>query len=186
MNNEIKDLESNDLGQIINKARTDKGISQRKLAKLVGMDCAEVSRIEAGQRKKPNVLYLKGISETLDLDLTTLMELAGYNYHEIDASSSLPKINTKIDNNKHIEEFIEFYGNVLNIIDERRKNALEVRNICFNIIDNFHNPEHYGGKYSYEDVVAMVMDISRKLEPNVKEYNKGQFPNFDELLKPKK
>lgn len=51
MNNEIKDLESNDLGQIINKARTDKGISQRKLAKLVGMDCAEVSRIEAGQRK---------------------------------------------------------------------------------------------------------------------------------------
>ena len=30
------------------------------------------------------------------------------------------------------------------------------------------------------------MDISRKLEPNVKEYNKGQFPNFDELLKPKK
>ena len=38
MNNEIKDLESNDLGQIINKARTDKGISQRKLAKLVGMD----------------------------------------------------------------------------------------------------------------------------------------------------
>lgn len=49
------------------------------------------------------------------------MELAGYNYHEIDASSSLPKINTKIDNNKHIEEFIEFYGDVLNNIDERRK-----------------------------------------------------------------
>jgi len=27
------------------------------------MDCAEVSRIEAGKRQKPNVLFLKGIAE---------------------------------------------------------------------------------------------------------------------------
>lgn len=31
------------------------------------MDCAKVSRIEAGKSQKPNVLFLKGIDETLNL-----------------------------------------------------------------------------------------------------------------------
>ena len=43
------------------------------------IDCDEVSRIEAGKRLKPNVLYLKGIADTLNLSMVDLMELAGYN-----------------------------------------------------------------------------------------------------------
>ena len=66
------------LGEIISVARESKGISQRQLAKMANMDSAEVSRIEAGKRQKPNVLYLKGIAEALDLSLVTLMEIAGY------------------------------------------------------------------------------------------------------------
>lgn len=58
-------------------------ISQRELARQANMDCAEVSRIEAGKRLKPNVLYLKGIAETLNLSMVNLMKLAGYNDIEI-------------------------------------------------------------------------------------------------------
>ena len=56
----------NELGKTISEAREKVGISQRKLAKLANMDSAEVSRIEAGKRQKPNVLYLKGIAEALN------------------------------------------------------------------------------------------------------------------------
>ena len=52
-----------ELGKTISKAREKIGISQRELARQSNMDCAEVSRIEAGKRLKPNVLYLKGIAE---------------------------------------------------------------------------------------------------------------------------
>ena len=47
------------------------------LDEKANMDCAEVSRIEAGKRLKPNVLYLKGITEALDLSMVNLMKLAG-------------------------------------------------------------------------------------------------------------
>lgn len=47
------------------------------------MDCAEVAHIEAGKRLKPNVLYLKGIAETLNLSMIDLMKLTGYNDVEI-------------------------------------------------------------------------------------------------------
>lgn len=72
-----------ELGKYISEAREKVGISQRELARRSNMDCAEVSRIESGKRKKPNILYLKGISETLGLSLVKLMKLAGYNDVEI-------------------------------------------------------------------------------------------------------
>ena len=71
------------LGETITQAREKVGISQRELARRANMDCAEVSRIEAGKRLKPNVLYLKGIAESLNLSMVDLMKLAGYNDIEI-------------------------------------------------------------------------------------------------------
>ena len=67
-----------ELGKVISEAREKLGISQRELARQAKMDCAEVSRIEAGKRLKPNVLYLKGIADTLGLSLVDLMKYAGY------------------------------------------------------------------------------------------------------------
>ena len=58
-----------ELGKVIAEAREKVGISQRELSRRANMDCAEVSRIEAGKRQKPNVLFLKGIAETLNLSL---------------------------------------------------------------------------------------------------------------------
>ena len=71
------------LASVVKDAREKLGISQRELSRRANMDCAEVSRIEAGKRQKPNVLYLKGIADTLNLSMAHLMKLAGYNDIEI-------------------------------------------------------------------------------------------------------
>ena len=42
-----------ELGKVIAEAREKVGISQRELSRRANMDCAEVSRIEAGKRQKP-------------------------------------------------------------------------------------------------------------------------------------
>ena len=87
------------------EAREKAGISQRQLAKLSKMDCAEVSRIEAGKRQKPNVLFLKGIAETLNLSLVKLMELAGYN--DIDINWGLEA--TENRSTKDFQEELDSY-----------------------------------------------------------------------------
>ena len=61
--------QTTELGKLVSETREKLGISQRELARRSNMDCAEVSRIEAGKRLKPNILYLKGIAETLNLSM---------------------------------------------------------------------------------------------------------------------
>ena len=73
-----------ELGKVIAVAREKVGISQRELARRANMDCAEISRIEAGKRLKPNVLYLKGIAETLNF-ASEFGETAKYSFVTVDS-----------------------------------------------------------------------------------------------------
>ena len=57
------------LGKIIKRARKIKGISQEDLASLIGVSHTELSRIERGIRKSPNLIILINICEILDIDL---------------------------------------------------------------------------------------------------------------------
>ena len=47
----------NSLGFLIRQARNQYGLSQRQLAHLIHMDCAELSRIEAGKRFRGYTFY---------------------------------------------------------------------------------------------------------------------------------
>ena len=71
------------LSEVITKARVEKGLTKRALARESGVDPSEILRIENGKRLKPGLLALKGLSEILDLSLIELMKLAGYSELEI-------------------------------------------------------------------------------------------------------
>ena len=101
-----------ELGKTISEAREKLGISQRELARKSNMDCAEVSRIEAGKGLKPNVLYLKGIAETLNLSLVKLMELAGYNDVDINWGMDLSENRSTADYQEQIKSYEQFYFDV--------------------------------------------------------------------------
>lgn len=110
-----------ELGKVIAEAREKVGISQRELSRRANMDCAEVSRIEAGKRQKPNVLYLKGIADTLNLSMVDLMKLAGYNDIEINWGQDFTDRRSTADYQRQIKEYDKFYFDVLEDIDNRRK-----------------------------------------------------------------
>ncbi len=66
------------LGKIIKKIRLSKGMSQCDLAFLIGISSVEISRIERGIRKSPNLIILINICETLDIDIQKLLKDTGF------------------------------------------------------------------------------------------------------------
>ena len=64
------------IGEIIAKARDDKKLSQRQLAKLAGINSSGLSKIEAGERD-PSPKILRKISKYIDVNYNDLMYKMG-------------------------------------------------------------------------------------------------------------
>lgn len=70
--------ENTNIGELIKKARKEKGYSARELAKLCDISHTEISNIEKGHRFKPSILTLKAFEKYLGLDFKELAEAVGY------------------------------------------------------------------------------------------------------------
>ena len=127
--------QTTELGKVITEAREKLGISQRELSRRANMDCAEVSRIESGKRMKPNVLYLKGIAETLNLSMVDLMKLAGYNDIDINWGQDFTDRRSTADYQRQIKSYEQFYFDSLQEIEDRRKVDFSVKGGIADLID---------------------------------------------------
>ena len=167
--------ENKNIGLIIKEAREEKGLSQRKLAKLANMDCAEVSRIEAGKRQKPNVLFLKGIANALNLSLVDLMKLAGYNDIEINFGSNLTDKRSYVDYEKYIADYQRFYFEVLHEIEIRRDRDLFVKRMIEDVTENIN-------QFSLEEITEKLKSLSSFLIPNLDKIDNSILPKYDKAL----
>ena len=66
------------VGEYIQSARTERGLTQTELGEKCQVSGAEISRLESGKRRAPSPRMLKKISEALVIDYSELMRLAGY------------------------------------------------------------------------------------------------------------
>ena len=146
------------------------------------MDCAEISRIEAGKRQKPNVLFLKGIAEALNLSLVKLMELAGYNDIDINWGWVATERRSYKDYQDELDSYVEFYYAVLEDIEERRKNALECKNICTDLIDKIENPDIYKKEMTMDEVKDALKEMTRIMRPSLEKLDKSKYPKTDPAL----
>ena len=169
-----------ELGKYISEAREKVGISQRELARRCNMDCAEVSRIESGKRQKPNILYLKGISETLGLSLVKLMKLAGYNDVEINWGKDFSDRRSTADYQSQIKSYEKFYFNVLDDIEQRRKNDFACKGIIIDLISKIENKG-----LSNDEILESLNEILTTINPNLEKFDKAKYPKFDRGVFPK-
>ncbi|MBY7144059.1 helix-turn-helix domain-containing protein [Virgibacillus sp. NKC19-3] len=65
------------LRELLGHLMEEKALSIRKLGKISGIDHATISKIMHGKRKI-NIAHLQKLSRSLDVELMTLMEAAGY------------------------------------------------------------------------------------------------------------
>lgn len=126
-------MNSNELKNIIENARIAKGISQRELAKLSGISRSTLNDIINGKIKKVDVDSLKKIAETLDLSLTNLLKVAGYD--EFLDYLSLDKYKNK--STKDLKEMIEKHKeSELDLLDfdaQKRKKVFKLQGYINNV-----------------------------------------------------
>lgn len=67
----------NTIGKKIKEKREELGYSFGKVSNLSGVDRAEISRIESGDRKNPNPIMVKKIATALGMDIIELYEDMG-------------------------------------------------------------------------------------------------------------
>ena len=175
-----------ELGKTITTAREKIGISQRELARQANMDCAEVSRIEAGKRLKPNILYLKGIAETLNLSMVELMKLAGYSDVDITIGRDFTDKRSTKDYQKQIQSYEQFYFDVLEDIDNRRKVDFSVKGGIADLIDKLELAKIEKKEIPNDVILDRLKEIILLIRPNLEKFDKSKYPSYDPALFPKK
>lgn len=174
-----------ELGKTISEAREKLGISQRELARKSNMDCAEVSRIEAGKRLKPNVLYLKGIAETLGLSLVKLMKLAGYDDVDINWGKDLTDKRSTTDYQEQIKSYEQFYFAVLEELETRRKTDFAIKGGIADLIDKLELAKIENITISNDEILDRLKELILMIRPNLEKLDKEKYPKFDRGLLPK-
>lgn len=178
--------QTTELGKLVSETREKLGISQRELARRSNMDCAEVSRIEAGKRLKPNILYLKGMAETLNLSMVDLMKLAGYNDIDINWGKDLSVKRSTADYQKQIQSYEKFYFNVLGDIEERRKVDFAVKGGIADLIDKLELAKIEKKEIPNDEILERLKEIIPMIRPNLGKFDKSKYPSFDSALFPKR
>lgn len=174
-----------ELGKTISEAREKLGISQRELARKSNMDCAEVSRIEAGKRLKPNILYLKGIAETLGLSLVKLMKLAGYDDIDINWGKDLTDKRSTTDYQEQIKSYEQFYFDILEELETRRKNDFAIKGGIADLIDKLELAKIEKKEISNNEILDRLKELIPMIRPNLEKFDKEKYPKFDRGLLPK-
>ena len=174
-----------ELGKTISEAREKMGISQRELARQSNMDCAEVSRIEAGKRLKPNVLYLKGIAETLNLSMVDLMKLAGYNDMEINWGQDFSDRRATADYQKQIKSYEQFYFDILEELETRRKTDFAIKGGIADLIDKLELAKIENKEISNDEILDRLKELIPMIRPNLEKFDKSKYPSFDSGVFPK-
>ena len=177
--------QTTELGKVITEAREKLGISQRELSRRANMDCAEVSRIESGKRLKPNVLYLKGIAETLNLSMVDLMKLAGYNDIDINWGQDFTDSRSTADYQRQIKSYEQFYFDSLQEIEDRRKVDFSVKGGIADLIDKIELAKIEKKEISNDEILERLKEIIVLIRPNLEKLDKSKYPSFDKGVFPK-
>lgn len=165
------------LGQLIAESRESKGLSQRQLAKLAEMDSAEVSRIEAGKRQKPNVLFLRGIAEALDLSLVTLMELAGYNEVEMNWGRNREENRSMEDLRNKLAEYEQSELDLLDDSFKKRDNVRKQREKLGKLKTMYESPKMYPDvDFNIDYIMKVIYEVSEDLIPSQEKYDYSKLP----------
>ncbi len=186
------------LGEILKKARIEKGYSTRKLAELSQVASnAEISMLENAKRLKPDPIMLKAIAKILDLNYIELFQLIGY--IDKDIPESFNKISAPADQEIKIYGSISFHNgefvceqylktvylsypgeNCVGFIVTGDSMEPRIPDSSIVIIDRDIK------EFEHRNVAAFLVDgkfyIRRVVKQNNKEYLISDNPNYDPIF----
>ena len=126
-------MSSNEFKETVEKARKAKGLSQRQLAKEIGLSQSTYNDTINGKIKKVDVEILRKIADGLDLSLDYLIKISGY-------GDVYNLMNTEKYSNKSTRDFIEtldkyekFQMDILDWDYQKRQKAFDLQDHINNL-----------------------------------------------------
>ena len=154
------------LAEVITNARSQKGLSMRELARLSGMDHAEISRIEKGTRLKPNILFLRRIAENLELSLVDLLKIAGYSEIDINWGSNREDNRSIVDLKNKLEELQVINNNLEELLSITTNGTRKIKSDIEQLI---MKSEIEKDKIDNDYILATLNKINTEIEKVLKE-----------------
>ena len=116
------------LGEYLQKIRSDRGMTIREAAEKGGISGAEISRLENGKRLRPSPDVLKALAKAYESDYAALLRTAGYieDVHEDETTYE------KVYTNKETGEIVEVIRGAKQMMEEDERWA----NIAFRVSRN--------------------------------------------------
>lgn len=159
------------LGAYVKESRENIKVSQRELAKKIGVDNATISKIESGKIEKPSFEILIKLSKELNISIYKLLHLSNYSdverliystsrdvFYENELLKNIDKtILDRIISYKNHESFLD----IERILDEYKKNniskmdTIKLLTVCKPI--EFDNKIIYPGEK--KDIIIEINDV---------------------------
>lgn len=172
-NNEVYDLKL-----ILLAAREKKGLSQRKLARKIGIHHSSLNDLENGKIKKIDIEVLRKLAEELDLSLELLMKAAGYSQVAFMFKRGGSSRDTK--STRDLKNLIEEYRlSQLDLLDDsyqKRTNVRNCRSRLTSLIIKLENYDTFKDLWTIEKITEELKDINKELASSCKKYDYSKLP----------
>lgn len=170
-------MNSEELKDLIEKARAIKGISQRELAKQTGISRSTLNDLINGKIKKVDIDDLRKIAEVLDMSLQELLKVAGYD--EMLFYFSKNKYANK--SSKDLKDIIERYKkselDLLDFDSNKRKKVSDARQKLFYVIDHLQiMKDNKDSLYTIDKAIEDIKYAFEELEFIEHKYDYDKLP----------
>lgn len=102
------------VGEMIAKAREEKGLSKRELSRLANISDTELARIESGVREVPNPKTLRKISKYIGVNYNDLMYAAGLGFQVTNLNPFLRSYYENLKGEQLEDALVNTYANIKN------------------------------------------------------------------------
>lgn len=128
--------------EIIKNKRIEKGISQRELARKIGVDNATLLKIENGKTKKPNIKIMFKICKELNMEFEDeyrIYEFYEYDFEELKKVGFISDyiVNEKLKNMNsylvRINDEMQVFD-LIKLFEDYKKNKLDLNTLFYYIL----------------------------------------------------
>ena len=170
-------MNSDELKNLIESARVEKGISQRELAKQIGISRSTLNDLINGKIKKVDIDDLRKIAETLDMSLSNLLKVAGYD--EMLFYFSKDKYVTK--SSKDLKNMIEQYKkseiDLLDFDSQKRRKVSDARQKLFYTMEHLQiMKDNKDSLYTIDKAIEDIKYAFEELEFAEHKYDYSKLP----------
>ena len=170
-------MNSEELKNLIESARVEKGISQRELAKLTGISRSTLNDLINGKIKKVDIDDLRKITETLDMSLQKLLKVAGYDEMLFYFSKDKYANKSSKDLKEMIKTYEESQRELLEFDTEKRKKVSDARQKLFYTIEHLQiMKDDKDSLYTIDKAVEDIQYAFDELEFAEHKYDYSKLP----------